>query len=216
MLEFPNINPVIISFGSLAISWYSLSYVAGILLGWLYALKLIKLYDKPKITAKNIDDFISWAIIGIIIGGRLGYVLLYDPVRYFSDPIEIVKTYEGGMSFHGGIAGYVIASAIFTYRNKINFLALTDLSASVAPIALFLGRIANFIKPELYGRVTDVSWSFIFPNSDGLPRHPSQLYEAFLEGIVLFFILLIATAKFKALSKNGLLSGLFLVFYSCP
>ena len=212
MLDFPNIDPVLISLGPLAISWYSLSYVVGILLGWFYALKLIDTGD-TKITRKNVDDFITWVIIGVIVGGRLGYVLFYDPVKYLSNPIEILKTYEGGMSFHGGIIGYITATFWFVRRNKISFFALMDLSAASVPIALFLGRIANFINAELYGRATDVPWSFIFPGSDGMARHPSQLYEAALEGALLFCMLLIVAIKYKGLQKRGLLSGLFLLFY---
>jgi phosphatidylglycerol:prolipoprotein diacylglycerol transferase len=214
MLNFPNIDPVIISLGPLAVSWYSLSYVVGIMLGWFYILKLIALDTNNDINKKHIDDFITWIIIGIIIGGRLGYVLFYDPIKYFSNPIEILKTYQGGMSFHGGIIGYITASALFARRNNISFLGLTDLSAAATPIALFLGRLANFINAELYGRVTDVPWSFIFPGSDYQPRHPSQLYEAALEGLVLFCILAIVALKFRGLSRRGLLSGLFLMFYT--
>jgi len=213
MLVFPNIDPIIISFGPLAVSWYSLSYVVGIVLGWFYILKLIE-KKYTNLEKQHIDDFISWIIIGIIIGGRLGYVLFYDPVKYISNPIEILKTYEGGMSFHGGIIGFAIASILFTRKNNIKFFTLVDATAAAAPIALFLGRIANFINGELYGRVTDVSWSFIFPRSDGLPRHPSQLYEAALEGFVLFFILYFCVTKYQALKRSGLISGLFLIFYS--
>lgn len=213
MLEFPNINPIIISFGPLAISWYSLSYVVGIILGWHYIIKLIEKKYTP-LKKQHIDDFITWVIIGIIIGGRLGYVLFYDPQKYLSNPIEILKTYEGGMSFHGGILGFVIVSIIFTRKNKLKYFTLVDAVAAATPIALFLGRIANFINAELYGRVTNVPWSFIFPGSDGLPRHPSQLYEAFLEGFILFFILNFYIKKHQALEKPGLISGLFLVFYS--
>lgn len=212
MLPFPDIDPVIISLGPLAVSWYSLSYVVGILIGWAYATKLVKI-NSIGISPKNIEDFIAWVIIGIILGGRLGYVLIYDPTKYFSNPIEIFKTYEGGMSFHGGILGYICASYIFSKKYHINFIALTDISAVVAPIAIALGRTANFINAELYGRVTNVPWAVIFPGSDLQPRHPSQLYEAFLEGALLFLILFYA-AKHKALAKRGLTSGLFLVFYS--
>lgn len=213
MLEFPNINPIIISFGPLAVSWYSLSYVVGIILGWYYVVKLIeKKYTSLK--KQHADDFITWVIIGIIVGGRFGYVIFYDPVKYFSNPIDILKTYEGGMSFHGGILGFIIASVIFTRKNNIKYFTLVDVSAAATPIALFLGRIANFINAELYGRVTDVPWSFIFPGSDGLPRHPSQLYEAALEGFVLFFILYFCIIKYQGLKKSGFISGLFLIFYS--
>ena len=214
MLNFPDIDPVIISFGPLAVSWYSLSYVVGIIIGWFYVLRLVGLGTSANINKQHIDDFVTWVIIGIIIGGRLGYVLFYDPLKYLADPVEIFKTYMGGMSFHGGLIGYIAASFLFARREKISFLGITDLSAAAAPIPLFLGRIANFINAELYGRVTDVPWAIIFPGSDYMPRHPSQLYESALEGFVLFWILFVAAFKFRGLSRPGLLSGLFLVFYT--
>lgn len=213
MLPFPDIDPIIIPIGPLAISWYSLSYVIGILIGWAYATKLVKI-NEVGITPKNIEDFIAWVIIGVILGGRLGYVLIYDPNKYLSDPIEIFKTYKGGMSFHGGIIGYICAAYLFSRKYNIKFISLTDVSAVVVPIAIALGRTANFINAELYGRVTDVPWAVIFPGSDLAPRHPSQLYEAFLEGVVLFLILFYAAFKHKALNRHGLTSGMFLVFYS--
>lgn len=237
MLKFPNIDPIILPLGPLAISWYSLSYVVGILLGVYYILGILKNSDKylksksvrgakkikrnltssaagNAITKQHIDEFVSWVIIGIIIGGRLGHVLFYDPVKYFSDPIQILKTYEGGMSFHGGIIGFIIASYLFTRRKVVYFLALTDLCAVAAPIALGLGRIANFINAELYGRVTNVPWAFVFPYSDGMPRHPSQLYQAFFEGLVTFLILRFAVVKTGKLNRLGFASGLFLVLYA--
>lgn len=209
---FPDINPVIVTLGPLAISWYSLAYVVGILAGWYYANKLI-LLAPIGINKKNLEDFISWAIFGIIIGGRLFYVLFYDPEKYLSNPIEILKTYEGGMSFHGGLFGVCIAAFLYCKKNNISFLSLIDISSIVAPIGIFLGRIANFINGELCGRVTDVPWAVIFPYSDGIPRHPSQLYESFMEGFVLFFIMLYFTYKRKFLVKPGKLSGIFLIFY---
>jgi phosphatidylglycerol:prolipoprotein diacylglycerol transferase len=214
MLKYPDIDPVIISVGPLAVSWYSLSYVVGIVLGWGYVLRLIKLNPRCNITKQHIDDFITWAIIGVIVGGRLGYVLFYDPMKYFAHPVDIFKTYMGGMSFHGGLIGYTSAAFFFARRAKISFLGLIDLSAAAVPIALFLGRIANFINAELYGRITDVPWAIVFPGSDYMPRHPSQLYEAVLEGFVLFCMLYIVAVRFNGLSKTGLLSGLFLIFYT--
>ena len=213
MLEFPDVNPIIISFGPLAVSWYSLSYVAGIIIGWQYLVNLSN--KKYTLLEKNhIDDFVSWMIISVIIGGRLGYVIFYDPVKYFSNPIEILKTYEGGMSFHGGMIGFALASLIYTRKHKIYYFTLVDAVALVAPIGLFLGRVANFINAELYGRVTNVPWAFVFPKSDGLPRHPSQLYEAVLEGAVLFLILNFVAIKYDGLKKRGVISGLFLIFYA--
>ena len=212
-MTFPNINPIIFSIGPLAISWYSLSYVVGILLGWSYANKIINKF-KLQITKKNLEDFITYAVIGIIVGGRLGFVLLYNPSRYLSNPVDILKTYEGGMSFHGGALGLMIAAHLFCRRYKVNFLSLTDIMVPAVPIGLFLGRIANFINGELYGRITNSYFGMIFPNSDLMPRHPSQLYEAFFEGLVLFCILAYATFKYKTLKKCGLNFGLFLTFYA--
>ena len=212
-MTFLSIDPIIFSIGPLAVSWYSLSYITGILLGWFYATKIIEKFH-TQITKKNLEDFITYAIIGIVVGGRLGYVLLYNPYKYFSNPVEILKTYEGGMSFHGGTVGMIIAAYIFCKRHKLNFLNLTDIIVPVVPIGLFFGRIANFINGELYGRITDSSIGMIFPNSDLMPRHPSQLYEAFFEGLVLFGILAYGVFKRNTLKKQGLNSGLYLMFYS--
>lgn len=214
MLQFPDIDPVIISIGPIDIYWYSLAYVVGILMGWYYCDQLIRRNYANEITSKNLDDFISWLVISIIIGGRLGYVLFYDPARYFSEPLEILKTYKGGMSFHGGMIGVIIASFVFCKKNKVNFFSLIDLLAVATPIALFLGRIANFINGELYGRITNVPWAMIFPYSDMMPRHPSQLYEAFFEGIVLFLILSYQVVYKSALKQRGVITGYFLSFYS--
>ncbi len=208
-MNFPNINPVIISFGPLSVSYYSLAYVIGIIVGVFYAGKLAIKYNK-NINSKIMEDFITYAVLGIIIGGRLGYVFFYDLSRFLAHPIDILKTYEGGMSFHGGFAGIIIASLLFCRKNKLPFFALADLLAIVTPIGLFLGRIANFINGELYGRITDVPWAFIFPDSDHAPRHPSQLYEAFLEGICLFIIMFLNREKLKSQGYN---SGLFLICY---
>lgn len=212
-MAFPNIDPIILSLGPLSVTWYSLAYVVGILLGWFYASKIIEKFS-IQITKKNLEEFVTYAIIGIIVGGRLGYVLLYNPYKYFSNPIEILKTYEGGMSFHGGALGVITAAYIFSKRHKISFLSLTDIISPVVPIGLFFGRIANFINGELYGRATNSALGIIFPNSDLQPRHPSQLYEAFFEGLVLFGILAYAVFKRKSLNKQGLNSGLYLTFYS--
>ncbi|WP_341793444.1 MULTISPECIES: prolipoprotein diacylglyceryl transferase [unclassified Rickettsia] len=212
-MVFPNIDPIIFSIGPLAVSWYSLSYVTGILLGWRYASKIIEKFNLS-ITKKNLEDFISWAIIGIIVGGRIGYVLLYNPYKYLTNPIEILKTYEGGMSFHGGLIGLIISAYFFCKKHNINLLSLADIISSAAPIGLFFGRIANFINGELYGRVTSSSFGMIFPNSDLRPRHPSQLYEAFFEGLVLFLILACLVFKYQTIKRSGLTFGIYLVFYS--
>jgi len=223
MLQFPNINPIILSIGPVSIReftlgplnihWYSLAYVFGVLIGWFYANKIIEKSD-TNITKKNIEDFISWAIIGVIIGGRLGYIVFYDPVKYLSTPISILKTYEGGMSFHGGLAGLIISAYLFCRIYKLNFINFIDILAAVGPIGLFLGRIANFINGELYGRITDVPWAMVFPDSDMQPRHPSQLYEGFFEGAVLFLILFIGIFKYKTLRIPSLNSSIFLILYS--
>ncbi|WP_316355252.1 prolipoprotein diacylglyceryl transferase [Candidatus Trichorickettsia mobilis] len=212
-MAFPDINPVIVAVGPLAISWYSLSYVTGILIGLNLSKRIVTKFSL-NIAHKNLEDFISWAVIGIIIGGRLGYVLLYDPVKFLTHPIDILKTYEGGMSFHGGITGVIIVGYIFCKKYKLHFLQLTDILAIVAPIGLFLGRIANFINAELYGRVTDVAWAVIFPNSDQRPRHPSQIYEALLEGLVLFIIILFSVFRCRTLNNPGKTSAIFLILYS--
>ena len=212
-LAFPNINPIILSFGPLAISWYSLAYVFGILLAWFYANHIVSRFDLG-ITKKHLEDFVTFAIIGIVIGGRVGYVLLYDPVKYLSYPLDILKTYEGGMSFHGGIAGLIFACYFFCKSRKISFLSFSDIMAITSPIGLFLGRLANFVNAELYGKITDVPWAVIFPRSDMQPRHPSQLYEATFEGVILFIFISLITWKYKTLKFPSLNSALFLISYS--
>jgi phosphatidylglycerol:prolipoprotein diacylglycerol transferase len=210
---FPNINPVIFSIGLFTVYWYSMAYVLGIIVGWFYAYKIIKKFEIG-VTAVTLENFVTWAILGIVIGGRLGYVLLYNPIKYFSDPILILKTYEGGMSFHGGMIGLIASSCFFCHKYKINLLCLNDILATVSPIGLFLGRIANFINGELYGRVTKMPWGMVFPNSDLQTRHPSQLYEAFSEGAILFLILAYTTFKYKSIKIQGLNFAIFLIFYS--
>lgn len=210
-LAFPNINPIIFSFGPFAVSFYSLSYVLGVILGLIYASYLCKNFSHVKISRKQWEDFSTYIIIGIILGGRLIYVSFYHPSKYLASPIEILKTYEGGMSFHGGVIGIAIAAFLFARKNKIEFLVITDLIAMVAPIGIFLGRIANFFNSELYGRVTNVWWALKFPGSDMLPRHPSQLYEAFLEGLCIFIIMFYNR---KNLINRGYISALFLICYA--
>lgn len=213
LIAFPTINPVIVSIGPLAIRWYSLAYIAGILFGWYYARKLVTKFQLP-LTNKHLEDFITWAIIGMVVGGRLGYVLFYNPVKYLLQPLDILKTYDGGMSFHGGIIGLISASYFFSKKYKVNFLTISDLMAATCSVGLFLGRIANFINGELYGRVTDVPWAVIFPDSDQQPRHPSQLYEALGEGLLLFLIVTYAIHRFQTLKRPSLTSAIALISYS--
>ena len=205
-----NFDPVAFQFFSLEIRWYSLAYIVGISFGWLYCKnKLIKDQNILDI----FDDYITYLIIGIILGGRLGYALFYNLKYYLENPIEILMVWNGGMSFHGGLIGVVIASKLFSSKHKINPFIFLDLVALSAPIGIFFGRIANFINSELYGRATDVPWSVQFVLIDNIKRHPSQLYEAFFEGIILFFILIYFFKK-NYLKKTGQISGLFLIFYS--
>jgi phosphatidylglycerol:prolipoprotein diacylglycerol transferase len=205
-----NFDPVAFQIFSLEIRWYSLAYIVGISLGWLYCKK--KLIRDPKILV-IFDDYITYLIIGIILGGRMGYVLFYNLGYYLANPIEIFMVWNGGMSFHGGVIGVIVASLFFSNKYKINQFIFLDLVALSAPIGIFFGRIANFINSELYGRATDISWSVKFVLIDNIRRHPSQLYEAFLEGVVLFFILGYFFKK-NYLKKPGQISGLFLIFYS--
>ena len=205
-----NFDPVAFQFFSFEIRWYSLAYIAGISLGWLYCKKeLIKDHHIMGL----FDDFITYLIVGIILGGRLGYSLFYNLEYYLENPIEILMLWNGGMSFHGGLIGVIIATHLFSKKNKINKFILLDLVALTAPIGIFFGRIANFINSELYGKATELPWSVKFILIDDIKRHPSQLYEAFFEGIILFFILRIFF-KNNYLKKPGQISALFLIFYS--
>lgn len=212
-IPFPHIDPYIIHVGPLGVTWYSLSYVAGIIIGWQYALYLIN-KTSSNIKQKDFDDLITWLIIGIIVGGRLGYVFLYEPAKYLSNPIEILKTYEGGMAFHGGLLGVMIASYSFCYVRKIRYLELIDILATVAPIGLFLGRIANFINAELYGSPTSMPWGVVFPGAGELPRHPSQIYEAISEGLILCLVMGFFMLKLQLYKRVGCLSGIFAIGYA--
>ena len=215
-LPFPVIDPVLISVGPFAIRWYALAYIVGILLGWLYARRLIrneKLWGGPApLTVTDFDDFVLWVTLGIILGGRIGYVLFYNLPHFVANPREIIEVWHGGMSFHGGFLGCVIAVIGFAKRRGIPFLPLGDLTCAVAPIGLCLGRLANFINSELWGRVTDVSWGIVFPNGGSLPRHPSQLYESALEGVALLVVLYVFM-RLGALKRPGTILGAFALFY---
>ena len=211
-LPYPHIDPVALQLGPLLIRWYSLAYIAGLVLGWRYCLALVK-RPRQAIIPERIDDFLIWAILAVILGGRLGYALFYKPGFYFANPEEIFLVWKGGMSFHGGFLGLIAAIALFCRRHTITFLNLGDLVCAAAPIGLFFGRLANFINGELYGRVSDVSWAMVFPHGGPYPRHPSQLYEAVLEGPVLFVLLYVLIRRNSALEKTGLVSGVFAVGY---
>lgn len=216
-IQFPDIDPVAISIGPLGVRWYALAYLAGFLIGWRYILYLVEKggYHKAArpITKAAIDDFLPWAILGIILGGRIGYVLFYQLGFYLQHPAEIVQIWQGGMSFHGGAAGAIITMIIYARAKDFSLLKLTDLFCCAVPIGLFFGRIANFVNGELYGRITNVSWGIIFPHGGPFPRHPSQLYEAALEGVVLFAVLCVIAHKPDLREKPGLISGVFLIGY---
>jgi phosphatidylglycerol:prolipoprotein diacylglycerol transferase len=218
LIDFPVFDPIAIQIGPFAIRWYALAYISGIVLGWIYARSLLKterLWGGPApISLLQLDDFILWVTIGIILGGRTGYVLFYNLPFFMQHPIEIFELWKGGMSFHGGFMGCVIAVMWFARRNGISILSLGDITTAVGPIGLFLGRIANFINSELWGRPADpdLPWAMVFPNGGPLPRHPSQLYEAALEGVLLFTILAIMI-RLGALKRPGLILGSFIALY---
>jgi phosphatidylglycerol---prolipoprotein diacylglyceryl transferase len=210
---FPNFDPVAFSMGPLVIRWYALSYIAGIVLSWRYVLWLTA---KPPrlLTRDNCDDLVTWITVGIILGGRLGQVLLWEPGYYFAHPLEIVMIWKGGMAFHGGLIGVTLAMFLYARSKKIPFFAIADPIGAAAPIGLLLGRVANFINGELWGRTTDVPWAVIFPTGGPLPRHPSQLYEASLEGVLLFIALFLLARREGIRSKVGTLTGAFLIGYA--
>jgi phosphatidylglycerol---prolipoprotein diacylglyceryl transferase len=213
-LLFPNIDPVAVQIGPIAIRWYALAYIAGILLGWRYTLYLA---ERPPyvLNRQAVDDFVVWATLGIILGGRLGYVFFYKPGYYLFHPLEALYLWHGGMSFHGGLIGMLVAIWLFARRRNISPLALGDIVAVVTPIGLLFGRLANFINAELYGRVSDVPWAMIFPTDPArLPRHPSQLYQAALEGLVLLVVLGVLARRVELRRRPGFLGGCFLVGYS--
>ena len=205
-----NFDPVAFQIMSFEIRWYSLAYIAGIIIGWLLCKKI--LIQKSDINEK-FDDYITYLVIGIIIGGRLGYIIFYNFSYYINNFFDIFKVWEGGMSFHGGLIGIIVASILFSKKNNQDSFLYMDLVSLVAPIGIFFGRLANFINSELYGTPTDIPWAVTFIQVDNLSRHPSQLYEAILEGVILFIILMYFKNK-DYLKKPGLISGLFLIFYS--
>ena len=213
-----NFDPFFIDLGFFQIRWYSLAYVIGIMAGWIYANKIIKDVSQKNnivlIKPGSFDDLILYIIFGIIIGGRLGYVLFYNLKYYSSNFLEIFKIWEGGMSFHGGLLGVIISTFIFAKIKKSNFFNYADIICCVAPIGIFFGRLANFINGELFGKVSSMPWAVVFPNAGDLSRHPSQIYEALLEGLTLFILINYFALKKKLILKKSYISGLFLVFYS--
>jgi phosphatidylglycerol:prolipoprotein diacylglycerol transferase len=207
-------DPVALRLGPLQIHWYALAYLAGFVGGWYYLKWLLKLKALP-ITAQALDDFLTWAIAGVLLGGRLGYVLFYQFDYYLQHPLQVLYLWQGGMSFHGGLVGVIAAILLFCRARKIDPFAFGDLISAAGPIGLFLGRITNFINGELYGRVTDASWAVVFPRAgDNLPRHPSQLYEAGLEGLLLFTLLWWLAVRTNALKSPGRIAGVFLCGYA--
>ena len=217
VLPFPAFDPVLVSIGPFAIRWYALAYIVGILGGWLYARALIRA-ERPwggpaPMTQLDFDDFVLWVTLGIILGGRAGYVLFYNPSHFAQHPSEILQLWKGGMSFHGGFLGCVAAVMLFALKRGIPMLSLGDVTCAVGPIGLLLGRIANFINGELWGRPADVAWAMVFPGAGPLPRHPSQLYEAATEGLVLFAVLALCI-RLGALRRPGLVIGVFAVGYA--
>jgi phosphatidylglycerol:prolipoprotein diacylglycerol transferase len=242
VLPYPNIDPVLIHiYGPISIRWYALSYIAGLLLGWGYVVNLLRtaklwagppFMGKPPATPDDIGDLFVWVTLGVIIGGRLGFVLLYGvlycgfagqgapacfglPQAYLDNPLKIVAAWEGGMSFHGGLIGVVLAILLFCRSRKLQLFAIADLIAAATPIGLFFGRIANFINGELWGKISDVPWAMVFPNATprGVPRHPSQIYEALMEGVLLFLILRVLILHFQVHRRPGLVVAWFLTFY---
>lgn len=217
-LAFPNVDPVAFSIGPFAVRWYALAYIAAFIFANWYMKKLVtkpKLWRgrEPTLTTEQVDDLFFWTMLGVILGGRLGYVIFYEPARFLAHPVDILKTWDGGMSFHGGFLGVVAACLLWGWRRGVGLDRLLDLGAASVPVGLGFGRLANFINGELFGRVTDVPWGMVFPG-ETLARHPSQLYEMVLEGIVLFIAVTIAVWRHGALARAGRASGIFATGYA--
>tara|TARA_B100001996_G_C18631439_1_gene581910 strand:+ start:386 stop:1189 length:804 start_codon:yes stop_codon:yes gene_type:complete len=212
-----NFDPVLIDLGFFQIRWYSLAYIFGIIIGWKYAIKIIKLSSNnnySKIDEEQFNDLIIYIVFGIILGGRIGYVIFYNLEYYVQNFFDIFKLWKGGMSFHGGLLGVIISIFLFSNNKKIKFFKFSDIICCVSPIGIFFGRIANYINGELYGKASSIPWAVIFPYGGNIPRHPSQIYEALLEGLLLFILLNYLALKKKLLFKTGFISGLFLILYS--
>jgi phosphatidylglycerol---prolipoprotein diacylglyceryl transferase len=217
VLPFPAIDPVAIEFGPIAVRWYALAYVVGLLAGWAYAHVLVRSdslwLDTPRPSPESLVDLLLYVMLGTIIGGRLGQVIFYEPGYYVAHPIEIFEVWHGGMAFHGGLIGVLLAISYFVHRYKISFLTISDICAVTSPITIFLVRIGNFINAEQWGRPTNVPWAMVFPDVDGQPRHPSQLYEAILEGLLPLVVLGIIAQK-GGFRRPGLLTGLATLGYA--
>ncbi|UOK69609.1 prolipoprotein diacylglyceryl transferase [Ancylobacter polymorphus] len=217
-LPFPNIDPVLIELGPFAIRWYALAYIGGLLFGWWMAKRLCSspaLWGgQAPIKPEEFDDAVVWIAVGVILGGRIGYVLFYNLPFYAENPLQAFTLWHGGMAFHGGFLGSILAMYLFCRRRGLPFVSMLDIAASVVPVGLFLGRLANFINGELWGRPTDVAWAFVFPHGGPEPRHPSQLYEAGLEGLAIFLILQLAI-RAGALARPGTVAGMFVFLYGC-
>ena len=211
-LPFPVIDPTLIEIGPIAIRWYALAYIVGIVLGWRLLLRLVVL---PPVVATRlqVDDFVTWATLGIVLGGRLGYVIFYQPGYFLYNPLEIFAVWGGGMSFHGGALGVIIAMWLYCRQQKVDFVRFGDRLVTVVPIGLFLGRCANFVNGELWGRVSDVPWAMVFPTGGAEPRHPSQLYQAMLEGLLLFVVLQVLVRVPAIRARRGFLAGVFIAGY---
>lgn len=229
-IPFPNLDPVALEIGSLSIKWYGLAYLVGLLIGWYYVRRLLSQDSlwpdgKAPFTPAKVDDLLIYITVGVILGGRLGFVCLYEPDYYLAHPLEVFQIWRGGMAFHGALIGSALAIVLFARHHNVSALSTMDLCTAAVPVGLIFGRLANFINAELYGRVSDVSWSVIFCNdtirkySGGvcpggvLPRHPSQLYEAALEGLLLFIVLRIMTHRFESLKTPGVTAGSFMIGY---
>ncbi|MDP3526836.1 MAG: prolipoprotein diacylglyceryl transferase [Hoeflea sp.] len=219
LMAFPDIDPVIFSIGPLQIRWYGLAYVTGILLGWRYARMLVgnaRLWPegRPRISALDIDDFLVWATIGIVAGGRIGYILFYDFAAVAANPLRALEIWNGGMSFHGGLLGTLAAMVLFARKRALPLFSLFDVVCAVVPVGLFFGRVANFINSELWGKLSDAPWAFVFPTGGPFARHPTQLYEAALEGLLLLAALAWLIYRRDALKMPGLVSGVFVSGYA--
>lgn len=214
-MTFPDIDPVAIAIGPFQIHWYALAYLVGFIGGWLYAAHMIRRAGSSAVVKPELpEDLLPWIILGVILGGRLIYVLVYNSTMYLHNPLDALKIWQGGMSFHGGLLGAISAMFLYAKRKKLPFLAVTDVAAIAVPIGIFFGRIANFVNGELYGRATTLPVGIVFPYGGPLPRHPSQLYEAALEGLLLFAVLFIIAQRKSAWARHGLMSAVFLMGYA--